>query len=47
MDKMLALLENHTPCPLFEQLFLELLPEDIRIQVVDANFEDHRELSIK
>ena len=29
MDEMLALLGDHTPCLLFEQLFLERLPEDI------------------
>ena len=45
MDEMLALLGNHTPCLLFEQLFLERLPEDIRIQLVDAKFKDHRELA--
>ncbi len=45
MDEMLALLGNHTPCPLFDQLFLERLPEDIRIQLVDAKVEDPRELA--
>lgn len=37
MDEMLAPLGDHTPCLLFEQLFLERLPEDIRIQLVDAD----------
>ena len=45
MDEMLALLGNHPPCLLFEQLFLERLPEDVRIQLVDAEFKDHRELA--
>ena len=45
MDEMLALLGDHTPCLLFEQLFLERLPEDIRIQLVDGKIEDHRELA--
>lgn len=45
MDEMLALLGNHSPCLLFEQLFLERLPEDIRIQLVDAKIEDYRELA--
>ena len=36
MDEMLALLGDHPPCMLFEQLFLEWLPEDIRVQLVDA-----------
>ena len=45
MDEMLALLGNHTPCLLFEQLFLERLPEDIRLQLVDSRLEDSRELA--
>ena len=45
MDEMLALLSDHTPCLLFEQLFLERLPEDIRIQLVDGKIEDHRALA--
>ena len=45
MDEMLALLGDHLPCLLFEQLFLERLPEDIRIQLVDAKIEDHRQLA--
>ncbi len=45
MDEMLALLGNHTPCPLFDQLFLERLPEDIHIQLVDAKVEDPCELA--
>ena len=36
MDEMLGLLGDHPPCLLFEQLFLERLPEDIRIQLVDS-----------
>ena len=44
MDEML-LLGNHSPCLLFEQLFLERLPEDIRIQLVDAKIEDYRQLA--
>ena len=38
---MLALLANNPPCLLFEQLFLERMPEDIRAQLVDAKMEDH------
>jgi hypothetical protein len=45
MDEMLSLLGNHTSCLLFEQLFLERLPEDIRIQLVDARLENPRELA--
>ena len=42
---MLALLGSQTPCFLFEQLFLERLPEDIRIQLVDVKFDNPRELA--
>ena len=45
MDEMLALLGDHPPRLLFEQLFLERLPEDIRIQLVDAKIKDHRQLA--
>ena len=45
MDEMLALLGDHSPCFLFEQLFLERLPEDIRIQLVDIKTENLRELA--
>jgi hypothetical protein len=39
--KMLALIDDHPPCLLFEQLFLESRPEDIR---ADTNIADHQEL---
>ena len=42
---MLALLGDHPPCVLFEQLFLEHLPEDIRMQLVDAQIDDCRKLA--
>lgn len=45
MDEMLALLGDHPPCFLFEQLFLERLPEEVRIQLVDSKFENHRDLA--
>ncbi len=47
MDEMLALLGDHPPCMLLEQLFLERLPEEIRIQLVDTKVEDHRDLARK
>ncbi len=47
MDEMLALLGDHPPCLLFDQLFLERLPEDIRIQLVDVKIGNHRELALK
>ena len=40
MDKMLALLSEHTPCFLFKQLFLEWLPEDLRIHLVDTKWDN-------
>ena len=45
MDEMLALLGEHKPCLLFEQLFLERLPEDIRVQLVGENLTDLRALA--
>ena len=44
MDEMLALLGDHSPCLLFEQLFLERIPDYICIQLVDAKIDDHRQL---
>ena len=38
MDEMLALLDGHTPCLLFEQIFLEQLPEDVHLPLANANF---------
>ena len=45
MDEMLGLLGDHPPCLLFEQLFLERLPEDIRIQLVDFKFDNLHQLA--
>ena len=45
MNEMLALLGDHLPCLFFEQLFLERLPDDIRIQLVDSKIENHRALA--
>ena len=45
MDEMLALRGSHEPCFLFEQLFLERLPEDIRIQLADVKFDKPRDLA--
>jgi hypothetical protein len=47
MDELMALLGDHPPCMLFEQLFLERLLHDIKVQLTDAKFEDHRELAKK
>ena len=47
MDEMLALLEDYPPCFLFQQLFLESLPEDIWSQLIDEEIRDHRRLARK
>ena len=47
MDEMLALLGDHSPCFLFQQLFLERLHEDIRVQLVDSEADDYRHLAKK
>lgn len=46
MDEMLAFLGDHPPCFLFEQLFLERLPEDIRLQLAGVDkVIDYRDLA--
>ena len=45
MDEMLALLGDHPPCFLFQQLFLEHLPEDMHTQLIDTNIGDCRQLA--
>ena len=47
MDEMLALLGDHPPCFLFEQRFLECLPEDVRVHLAGAQFTDHRQMAKK
>ncbi len=42
MDEMLSLLDGHAPCMLFEQLFLNRMPDPIRLQLADADFTDPR-----
>ena len=45
MDEMLALLDGHHPCMLFEQLFLNRMPDPIRLQLADADFTDPRKVA--
>ena len=45
MGKMLTLLSTHKPCFLFQQFFLECLPEDIHIQLVDTKVGNFWELA--
>jgi hypothetical protein len=42
MDEMLALLGDHRPCLLFEELFRQQLPSDIRMALVSDDFTDPR-----
>ena len=45
MDEMLGLLGGHRPCLLFESLFLKSMPEDVRMQLTTASFDDPRALA--
>ena len=47
MDEMLSLMDGHAPCFLFEQIFLEQLPEDVRLQLADQDFTDPRAVAIR
>jgi hypothetical protein len=42
MDEMLALLGDHKPCLLFEELFRQQLPADVRMTMANADFSDPR-----
>ncbi len=46
MDEMLALMDGHATCFLFEQLFLEQLPDDVRLQLANADFSDARKVAL-
>ncbi|KAI0212436.1 hypothetical protein LSAT2_002636, partial [Lamellibrachia satsuma] len=45
MDEMLGLLGGHRTCLLFESLFLKSMPEDVRMQLTTASFDDPRALA--
>ena len=47
MNEMLALMDGHTPCFLFEQLFLEQMPDDIRLMLAGESFTDPRQLAAR
>ena len=47
MNEMLALMDGHTPCLLFEQLFLEQMPDDIHLILADESFTDPRQLAAR
>lgn len=45
MDYILSLLNGHKPCLLAEQIFLDQLPEDMRVLLAD-DFTDPRALAL-
>ncbi|XP_059811654.1 uncharacterized protein LOC132384523 [Hypanus sabinus] len=47
MNKMLALADGHKPCLMFEQAFLEQLPGDIHLLLVDTDFSDPRKVAAR
>jgi len=47
MDEILSLLDGHKPCLLAEQIFLEQLPEDIRMQIAEDEFKDPRAVALR
>ncbi|XP_059810283.1 uncharacterized protein LOC132383399 [Hypanus sabinus] len=47
MNEMLSLADEHTPCLMFEQAFLEQLPEDICLLLSDADFSDPRKVAAR
>jgi hypothetical protein len=42
---MLALAGGHRACFLFKQIFLEQMPDDIRLMLADEDFDDLRRLA--
>ena len=47
LDEMLTLAGGHRDCFLFKQIFLEQMPDDIRIMLADEDFGDVRKLASK
>lgn len=47
MNEMLSLMDGHKSCLLFEQVFLEQMPEDIRLLLADEDFTDPRRLAAR
>ena len=47
MDEMLALIADHRPCFLFNYLFLQLLPDDIRMVLSGQQWNDPRQLAAR
>ena len=47
MNETLALMDGHKLCLLFEQAFLEQMPDDIRIILADDDFKDPQQLAAR
>ncbi len=47
MDELLALMDNHEHCLLFEIIFLRALPPSVRMLLEEADFTDPREVAIR
>ena len=47
MNEMLALIADHCPCFLFNYLFLQLLPDDIRMILSGQQWNDPRQLAAR
>ncbi len=47
MDEMLSLLDGHSPCLLFEQLYFNRMPDPIRLQLAEADFTQPRTVAEK
>ena len=47
MDSMLALLGDHKPCFIFEQIFFRQLPEKVRVSLANSPKTDLRMLSLE
>ena len=45
MDKMLSLLGEHKPCFLFRHIFMQQLPDHVRIPLASSTTSDYRELA--
>ncbi|KAK3729078.1 hypothetical protein RRG08_005451 [Elysia crispata] len=45
MDKMLSLLGEHKPCFLFRHVFMQQLPDHVRIPLASSTTSDYRELA--
>ena len=47
INEMLSLLDGHQPCMLFEWIFVNQMPDSIRLHLADADFTDSRKIAEK